>query len=147
MVNEVRKTYANQTDNGRTGRTDQRPFFRVFVNIFPGDFRDDLRSGSYLKNIVKAHVDQGGQYDVDIIQIVELAVQRRCRKSHGIFKIAENIRSVIMTAFCMMGTNTHTFAAVDAKLAGNHSFAVTNTNCLCRTALNAVDTAVAQFFI
>ena len=47
----------------------------------------------------------------------------------------------------MMGTNAYTLASVDAKLACDHGFAVTDTNRLCRTAFNAIDTAVTQFFI
>jgi len=61
-------------------------------------------------------MDQGGQYNVNIIEVVELAVEGRGRKGHRIFIISENVRAVIVAAFGMVIAYADTFAAVNTPL-------------------------------
>ena len=59
----------------------------MFADILSGKFGDDLCTGTYFKHIIKAGQNQCCQDDICVLDIIELAVQGRCRKCHRIFII------------------------------------------------------------
>ena len=147
MVDQVRETDTDQPDHRRAGCAYDRPLVLMFFDVFPGGLRDNFRGRGHLIDIAEAHMDQGGQYNVNIIEVVELAVEGRGRKGHRIFIISENVRAVIVAAFGMVIAYADTVAAVNTVLAGDHGTAFAYPDRLGRAALDAVDTAVTQIFI
>lgn len=69
------------------------------------------------------------------------------RKGYGIFVLAQLFQLVINRIFCMVRTDSDTFAAVNAEFAVNESFSISYPDCFRRTPLDTVDAAFAQIGI
>ena len=116
----------------------------IVLGMLLGLIRDGLRAGCHLKDIIETKVDQGGQDDIDIIQIIELGVQGRGRQRNSIFVFVQDIQPVRLCFLCVMRAGPHTLSAVNAELAGNACLAVPDPDRLRRTAFDAVNASLAQ---
>ena len=89
--------------------------------------------GTDFIDIIKTKVDEGCQQNIDIIQVIELRIQRRCRKSNRVCIVVEYIQRIDMYFLCMMAAGPDTFTAVNTELAGDAGFAVADADGLGRT--------------
>ena len=90
----------------------------------PGDLaRNVLRAAGDLVDVVKADGDQGVEQAADVLQALELAVERG-RGQRNLDLVVENLGKgirhgdlgVVGPALCMMRTDADALAAVDAAL-------------------------------
>jgi hypothetical protein len=114
------------------------------VHILARVFGNELCGTCDLKNVVKAAAVKSADYVIYIFKLIELTVQCGCGQCYFVFIIAEFFKRVVYRALCVIGADPYTFAAVDAPLVTNDRFAVSDTDSLCRTALNAMRTTLAQ---
>ena len=118
----------------------------MFCHIFTGLLRNQFCCRGHFEYIVETQMDEGGQDDIDIFQMIELAVQGRRRKGHSIFVPSKYVQTVSSADLGVMAAYADTFAAVDTKFAGDDGFAVTDPDSFSGTALDTVDASVAQIF-
>ena len=67
----------------------------------------------HFEYIVETQMDEGGQDDIDIFQMIELAVQGRRRKGHSIFVPSKYVQTVSSADLGVMAAYADTFAAVN----------------------------------
>ena len=147
MGNQVRESHPYQAHHRGAGRADNRQIVLVMVEILPGGLRHQFRRRADLKHIVKAHQKQCVQYDIHIVQIVELAIQGRRRQRHRIAVLLHYIHLVKGGMLGMVGAYPDALPAVNTEFGINLCLSVPDPDRLGRAALDAVDASLAQFRI
>ncbi len=150
MVAQIWKPYPDEPDYRRAGGADYRPgqghpAFRV-IHKLTGGLADQLGGPSHLVHLVKAHFLQACQYIVDVVQVVELAIQGGGGQSNGIPEFAQSLHVGKPGPFGVVGTYANALPTVDAPLCGDKSLALPYADGLGRAALHTVGTAHAFFF-
>ena len=147
MLDQIREQHADQPDDGWTCRADQRPLFRMRLDIAARLFRYELRGAADFVDRVKSHEYQGGQYNIDVLKIIKLPEQRGSRQGNRIFVVVDDIQAVEGAQLGMMRTDLDAFPAVDAEFSVNMRFSVPDPDRSGRTLLQAVGTSGAQVVI
>ena len=137
----------DQPRDGRTRGADDRPFDVLSGQILTGISTHQLGRAGNLKHVVKSKVKQTADDISDVIQIVELSVQRRRGQRHRIFILVKNGQRVVRCLFCFVGTHTNALTAVDAAHGIDDRVPVSDADGLGRTALQTRRTAPAFFDI
>jgi len=98
--------------------------------------RYEFRRAAYFKHVVETDLQKPVQYNVYIVQVVELPV--KSGRNHGdfVFIIVDHVERVKTCEFCLMWTQPYALAARNAPFVQDFRLAVSHTDCLGRTSFH-----------
>jgi hypothetical protein len=99
------------------------------VQVQPRIRRNDFGSPGDLEHIVKSDAAETGENIADIVQVIKLTVQGRCRKSDCILVIFQTRKRIVDSFFGFMRADTDTLPAVDAPHGTDNSASIADADC------------------
>ena len=147
MLTQIRKPHPDQPHHRWTGRADYRFFQLAVGQKLTGCVRDDFRRPGDLEHLIEPHFQQPGQHDIDVVEMVELAIEGRGGDCHLPLEIFQHGQGIVPCLFGVVGADPHTFAAVDAPFRDDLGFAAPHPDGLGRAAFDAVGAANAFVFV
>ena len=138
MIAQIGEADPDQPHHRRAGGADYRPLQLAVSEQLPGRVGDDFRGTGYLKHIIEAQPFQAAEYDVNIVEMIELAVKSGSGQGHGILKIFQHGQGIVIRLFGMVRADADAFAAVDAAFRDDLRFAAPHPDGLGGAALDAV---------
>ena len=129
VVAQLREPLADEPHDGGTGRADDRKDDIRFAHIAAGTLRDDLGGAGDLVVFVEAAPEQGLEQTADVLELVELAVQRGSGKDDPPFEFGVDVLQPVENGLLgLMLTHADAVAAVDTELCPNLGAPVTDPN-------------------
>jgi len=148
MLAEVGEPHSDQPDDGRAGRVDDGPPDVRVAQIVPRVVGDDLRSARDLEHLVESAAQQPIEDVVHVVDLIELAVERRRRQRNAeLLFLRDIVEQIEGRPLGLVGADADALAAVDAQIGVDDGAAVADAYGFCGAALQAGGAALALFHV
>ena len=141
---EAGEAHLNQPHDSRTGGRNQRGRVIALFHPLPDGLRHHVGPAGHLEHVVKAHLLEGFQHQLRLLEPAELAVQGRRGQGDGVFEALDRLQRVHHRHLGVKRADADTFPAVDTLFIDNMRSSVPDADGLRRAVLEAVGTAPAS---